>query len=108
MTLRDHAASPISSTAHVSEHQVLHGLLMRCAQRDESALAEYYQVTSRILNAIISRRVGSPRAVEDALVTLYVSVWRRADEFGASPGESAWEWTLAMVDQVCSEHENAA
>lgn len=83
----------------VTSQQVLHGLLLRCARRDEAAFAEYYRRTSPFLKAWLQCRGPQSRDVANLLVAAYTEVWRQApDRYDGA--RSAWSWTLEVADQA--------
>lgn len=81
--------------------QVLHALLLRCARQDESAFAEFYRLTSPVVNTWLLSRESSSTGVADA------AVWRQADVYAAGPPCSPWAWTLTVVGQVAAAREMA-
>ena len=59
-------------------------LLDRIADRDEAALRELYDITSRKLYGLALRMVGRADLAEDVLQECYLNVWRIASDYRAS------------------------
>jgi RNA polymerase sigma-70 factor (ECF subfamily) len=73
----------------------LAGLLSRIAGRDEAALAQLYDETSRIVYGLALRLVRDPSAAEDITLEVYLQVWRSAGHYAATRA-SVPSW-LAML-----------
>jgi RNA polymerase sigma-70 factor (ECF subfamily) len=69
---------PLATDAH------LIALLDRIATRDEAALRELYDITSRKLYGLALRMVGRVDLAEDVLQECYLNVWRIASDYRAS------------------------
>ena len=69
---------PAPATARTYQNQVLGGLLHRCAQHDEAALARLYELTSPWIYALVTRRTSSASVADNAMVAIYAKVWRQA------------------------------
>ena len=69
---------PLTTDAH------LIALLDRIADRDEAALRELYDITSRKLYGLALRMVGRVDLAEDVLQECYLNVWRIASDYRAS------------------------
>jgi RNA polymerase sigma-70 factor (ECF subfamily) len=69
---------PIATDAH------LIALLDRIATRDETALRELYDITSRKLYGLALRMVGRVDLAEDVLQECYLNVWRIASDYRSS------------------------
>jgi RNA polymerase sigma-70 factor (ECF subfamily) len=76
----------------------LSALLTRCAERDQAALARFYELTSPWIYTLLRRRTRSVTEADDALVTVYTRVWRQAAEFTAQR-RSALAWTTWLATQ---------
>lgn len=72
----------MSITLTPDEHLI--ALLDRIADRDESALRELYDITSRKLYGLALRMVGRVDLAEDVLQECYLNVWRIASDYRAS------------------------
>jgi RNA polymerase sigma factor (sigma-70 family) len=72
----------MSITLSPDEHLI--GLLDRIADRDEAALRELYDITSRKLYGLALRMVGRVDLAEDVLQECYLNVWRIASDYRAS------------------------
>jgi RNA polymerase sigma-70 factor (ECF subfamily) len=61
-------------------------LIARLQARDERALAELYDATSRRAFGLAYRILGDGAAAEDVLQTAYLGLWERAEEIDRSRG----------------------
>jgi Sigma-70 region 2 len=75
---------------------VLTDLLDRCARRDETALAQLYDITSPWIYQLIRRRTASTAMADDAMVAIYATVWRKAAGF-AGRDRSALSWITSIA-----------
>lgn len=91
-------APPRSAPATASRHQneVLSGLLHRCVQRDEAALARLYELTSAWIYALVTRRTSSAPVADDAMVRIYSKVWRQAARH-PEHGQPILAWITAIA-----------
>jgi hypothetical protein len=71
-------------------------LLGRCAQRDERALQELYQLVSGQLLGILMRILRRRAVAEEALQDVMVKIWERADQYVAYRGR-AMAWITAIA-----------
>jgi RNA polymerase sigma factor (sigma-70 family) len=72
----------MSITLSPDEHLI--ALLDRIAERDEAALRELYDITSRKLYGLALRMVGRVDLAEDVLQECYLNVWRIASDYRSS------------------------
>ncbi|MEY4296041.1 MAG: hypothetical protein RLY82_1729 [Pseudomonadota bacterium] len=72
----------MSITLSPDEHLI--ALLDRIATRDEAALRELYDITSRKLYGLALRMVGRVDLAEDVLQECYLNVWRVASDYRSS------------------------
>jgi RNA polymerase sigma factor (sigma-70 family) len=72
----------MSITLTPDEHLI--ALLDRIADRDEAALRELYDITSRKLYGLALKMVGRVDLAEDVLQECYLNVWRIASDYRAS------------------------
>jgi RNA polymerase sigma-70 factor, ECF subfamily len=70
-------------------------LLSKIAERDEGALAQLYDQTSRIVYGLALRLVRDPTVAEDITLEVFLQVWRGAAHY-ASSRASVTSW-LAML-----------
>jgi RNA polymerase sigma-70 factor (ECF subfamily) len=71
-------------------------LLQRIVARDDRAMAEFYDLHSRLAYSVILRIVRSPSDAEEVLQETFVRVWSRAETYDprlGSPG--AWLTRIA-------------
>ena len=71
-------------------------LLGRCAQRDERALQELYQLISGQLLGVLMRILRRRAVAEEALQDVMVKIWERADQYVAYRGR-AMAWITAIA-----------
>lgn len=72
----------MSITLPTDAHLIV--LLDRIATRDEAALRELYDITSRKLYGLALRMVGRIDLAEDVLQECYLNVWRVASDYRSS------------------------
>jgi RNA polymerase sigma factor (sigma-70 family) len=70
-------------------------LLVRIRQRDEAALAEFYDVTLGKSYGLAMRITGNAADAEDAVAETYIQVWADADRYDESRGRPL-AWLLNM------------
>ena len=76
-------------------------LLGRCAQRDERALQELYQLISGQLLGVLIRILRRRAVAEEALQDVMVKIWERADQYVAYRGRAmAWISAIARFRSV--------
>ena len=94
-TLAADAPVPLSSQ-DATQAERLELLLGRCAQRDERALQELYQLISGQLLGVLMRILRRRAIAEEALQDVMVKVWERADQYVAYRGR-AMAWITAIA-----------
>ena len=72
----------MSITLAPDEHLI--ALLDRIADRDEAALRELYDITSRKLYGLALKMMGRVDLAEDVLQECYLNVWRIASDYRSS------------------------
>src|SRR4029078_9614446 len=88
-------AGPLPSQ-DATQAERLELLLGRCAQRDERALQELYQLVSGQLLGILMRILRRRAVAEEALQDVMVKIWQRADQYVAYRGR-AMAWITAIA-----------
>ena len=74
----------------------LAALLGRVARGEESALAQLYDSTCRVVYGLILRIIGDSAAAEEIAMEVYLQVWRTAANYSAERGTvSTWLVMLA-------------
>ena len=74
----------------------LHGLLARCALRDQRAFAELYRLSAAKLNAVALRILRSQDWAEEVLQESFVNIWNHAADY--SQAKSApMTWMTSIV-----------
>ncbi|MBO0857466.1 MAG: sigma-70 family RNA polymerase sigma factor [Chloracidobacterium sp.] len=84
-------------TAEASErdHDLV-PLVERVATGDQSALAELYDATNRLIYSLVLRVLGDMSSAEEVLIDVYTQVWRQAASYDANRGAPmAWMATIA-------------
>lgn len=70
-------------------------LLARIAQRDERALADFYQRYARIVYAIAFKSLQSAEECEEIVIEVFSQVWRIAERYDASKSRAdTWLFML--------------
>ncbi|KRC56946.1 MULTISPECIES: sigma factor [unclassified Nocardioides] len=85
----------------------LAGLLRRCADGDEEALAALYDASCARVYRLSLLLTGHPEPAAHLCRITYLRVWREAGGYDARSG-SAWAWLLARVHDVDRELAAAA
>jgi RNA polymerase sigma-70 factor, ECF subfamily len=87
-------------------------LLGRCAERDEQALKELYELVSPQLFGLLLRILKRPSLAEDALQDVMVRVWQHAGQYAAYRGRAkAWLVSVARyraIDMLRTQHDHAS
>lgn len=99
--------SPATVTATPADlGQRLAGLLARIAGGDQSAFAEFYQLTSRRVFGMARRVLIDPELSEDTTQEVFLQVWQSAGKFNPEAGSPlSWLMTIShrrAVDKVRS------
>src|SRR4030095_1505003 len=98
-TLPAHAGPLPSQDATQAERLEL--LLGRCAQRDERALQELYQLVSGPRRGVLMRILRRRAVAEEALQDVMVKIWQRADQYVAYRGRAmAWITAIARYRSI--------
>lgn len=85
----------MSSVNRVEE---LASLIERVAEGDASALAAFYDSTSRLVFGLILGVVGNRFVAEEVIVDVYKQVWQKAAAYRADQGAPlAWLMSLARA-----------
>ncbi|HTE06559.1 MAG TPA: sigma-70 family RNA polymerase sigma factor [Planctomycetota bacterium] len=79
----------------------LAALIARIGRADETAMRELYEVTSRRLHGLVLHVLGAQAAAEDALLEVYMQVWRQASRYDAAQAPVlAWLTMLARTRAI--------
>ncbi len=92
----DHSDDSTRRRELAHQDAVLSALVTRCGQRDPSALARFYELTSPWIYTLVRRGTFSSAEADDAVVAVYTLVWRRAPDFG-SANRPALAWLTSMA-----------
>jgi len=83
----------------MSEPVILHdptdGLIRRIADGDRQALAELYDLHAARLLGVLIRVVGDRGDAEDVLQAVFLTVWKRADQFDPRRGRGL-SWLVCI------------
>jgi RNA polymerase sigma-70 factor (ECF subfamily) len=72
------------------------GLLMRIAQRDQTALSLLYDRYARIIYSLAFRSLRSVEESEEVVLDVFAQVWRIAERYDPQKGRAdTWLFTLA-------------
>jgi RNA polymerase sigma-70 factor, ECF subfamily len=100
--------------AHSSDAQSdrIEQLVRGCAERNEQALADLYQLVSEHLFGMLLRILKRRALAEEALQDVMVRVWQRADRYAAYRGR-AMPWLISIarnraIDLLRTEREHAS
>jgi len=109
-------ASAATPAADVNaEDDRLRVVMARVASRDESALADLYDLSSARLFAVARRIAGSTTAAEEIVSDVFLQVWQRGERYDAERGRvitwllticrsRALDW-LRRRDEAFSHHD---
>ncbi len=87
--------SPGSPCMHASHAQ---GVLQRLTSGDSGALAEFYDLYSRLVNGLALRILRNAAEAEDVVQEVFVQVWRQAERYDPERGSAqAWLCTIART-----------
>lgn len=92
----DAARAALAPTRPAGEDERLAGLVAATAARDQTAFADFYDLTFKQAFAVARRIVLTVEAAEDVLEEAYFQVWRDAGRFDAARGR-ALTWLLTIV-----------
>lgn len=87
----------------------LAALIRGVAAQDQSAMAELYDATRRLIYGLVLRIVTDPGTAEEVLLDVYMQAWRQADRYDDERGAPlAWLTTIARsraLDRVRSSSQ---
>jgi RNA polymerase sigma-70 factor, ECF subfamily len=86
----------VTTTELSRSSEILAGLLGQVARKNERALAELYDRTSRLVYGLALRMVREQSAAEDIVQEVYMQVWRRGDTFDPARG-TALSWMVTIT-----------
>jgi len=96
------AAAP----ARCESDQQLPGLIPPIAERDQTAFAKFYDLTSRAVFSVVLRILGDHAMAEEVTHDVYLQVWNQAASYSADRGTPfAWLMTIARsraIDRIRS------
>jgi|HubBroStandDraft_6_1064221.scaffolds.fasta_scaffold167870_3 RNA polymerase sigma-70 factor (ECF subfamily) len=99
-------------TTHVLQARAESGwkdLLLRCASRDQAALAALYDQSSSLIYTIALRVLNDPADAAEVVVDVYHQVWGSADKFDDRRGSAAaWLVTIARSRAMDRRRSRAA
>jgi RNA polymerase sigma-70 factor (ECF subfamily) len=80
--------------------------MSQVAKRNEAALAQLYDGTSKIVYAMALRVVRDPSAAEDITIDVYLQVWRNAASYDSTRGEVV-PWLATLTRSRAIDHLRA-
>jgi len=90
------AAERTTQLLHAHAESRWKDLLLRCASRDQAALAALYDQSSSLIYTIALRVLNDPADAAEVVVDVYHQVWGSADKFDDRRGSAAaWLVTIA-------------
>ncbi|HWO00602.1 MAG TPA: sigma-70 family RNA polymerase sigma factor [Blastocatellia bacterium] len=102
--------APQDSIALNARNQDWTALIRSSARGDQSALAELYDETSRLVFGLVLRIIGDRSTAEEVLLDVYTQAWRQAANYDEDRGAPlAWLMTIARsraIDRLrSSKHD---
>ena len=97
MSSLDDMAKTAAQT-EVARNQDWIAQIEQIAAGDQSALAQFYELTNRLAFGLILRILGDQSTAEEVLLDVYTQVWRQADNYRRERGTPlAWLTTIART-----------
>lgn len=96
-------SSPIEMTnlatqTDVAQNQDWVARIAQVAAGDQTALAQFYDMTNRLAFGLILRLLGDRATAEEVLLDVYSQVWRQAGNYSRERGTPlAWLMTIART-----------
>jgi DNA-directed RNA polymerase specialized sigma24 family protein len=93
-----------ASTTHVPTvsndcHGFITGLVLRCGEGDENALAKLFDLTFFLVSAVVCRGKEASPGIDDLVVAAFVRIWRHSPTYEpAQRGALAWIFDQAVAD----------
>jgi RNA polymerase sigma-70 factor, ECF subfamily len=86
-------------------------IILRMAKTDQSALAEFYDRTSRLVYGLVQRIVNNPSIAEEVTLDVFLQVWGQAEQYSESRGAPT-TWLIMMarsraIDSLRSRRKEA-
>lgn len=92
---------PLAGLTDPRSAELAEQLLNRCAQHDERALRELYELVSAQLLGVLMRILRRRAVAEEALQDVMVRIWQRADQYVAYRGRAmAWMTAIARYRAI--------
>lgn len=88
----------LATQSDVARNQDWIARIERIAAGDQAALAQFYDVTNRLVFGLILRILGDRSTAEEVLLDVYTQVWRQASSYSQERGmPQAWLMTIART-----------
>jgi RNA polymerase sigma-70 factor, ECF subfamily len=71
-------------------------IILRMAKMDQSALAEFYDRTSRLVYGLVQRIVNNPSVAEEVTLDVFLQVWRQAEQYSETRSAPT-TWLIMMA-----------
>lgn len=81
---------------NVAQDRTLCALLLRLRNKEEAALAEFYDCTAARVYALARKITGEVQAAEEVVSDVYLQVWQQVDRYDSTRGR-----VLAWVMTIC-------
>lgn len=87
-----------AAQADVARNQDWVARIEQIAAGDQTALAQFYDVTNRLAFGLVLRILGDRSTAEEVLLDVYTQVWRQAGNYSRERGTPlAWLMTIART-----------
>ena len=86
----------ISAAQNVEQDRSLCVLLSRLRNKEEAALAEFYDATAGRVFALARKITSEPQAAEEVVSDVYLQVWQQVERYDSTRGR-----VLAWVMTIC-------
>lgn len=96
-------SASFDSPGRDEEQAIFRDLLVRIAQRDERALATFYDATSGRVYALALRITREPPTAEEVAADVYLQVWQQAQRYDPQRGRAS-TWLLTLCRSRAIDH----
>ena len=101
----------LATQTDVARNQDWIARIEQIAAGDQTALAQFYDLTNRLAFGLILRILGDRSTAEEVLLDVYTQVWRQAGNYSRDRGAPlAWLMTIARtraLDRLRSGRQEA-
>lgn len=89
-------ASAKSLLGKFESKENLLNILRRVANKDQAALADFYERTSPLVYGLVQRIVNNPSVAEEVTLDVFLQVWRQAQQYSETRGAPT-TWLIMMA-----------